>query len=287
MVQIAPSLQFKLGLRSDHAVLVEAPLAVPPEGQSKADIGTHKRASVAVEVGLKSAPGFKRTLWLPFTQYMNLGQETERAVDLPDGRRLTLAFGRVYHALPFDVRLMNFHMDPYPHSDTPRDYRSELMVMSRWGGVYQDRERKTSLNEPLLVRVPFIPREDVPPPVNWAGRLWSVIIPNQYKFSQAGWDAAGWSQTKALVEQGKAPRPFARFTILGVGNNPGIYVIAAGAVMMSVGIPWAFYVKPAILRYRKKKIQRELAAGGANSKTGPQRSQSGHQGPGGVEEASS
>lgn len=260
-LQIAPSLKLKLGLRSDNATLVEAPLAVPPEEQTKSDIGTHKRAAVAVEVGLKTDPAFRRTVWLPFTQYMGLGTDLERAVDLPDGRRLSLAFGRVWHSLPFELRLTDFQMDPYPHSDTPRDYRSDLMVMSKWGGVYQDRQRKTSLNEPLLVRVPFIPREDVPAPVNWAGRLWSVLIPNQYKFSQAGWDAAGWRETKALADAGQAPRPIARFTILGVGNNPGIYVIAAGAVMMSVGIPWAFYVKPAILRYRKKKIQRELAAG--------------------------
>ena len=124
--------------------------------------------------------------------------------------------------------------------------------------------------------------------VNWAGRFWSLIIPNQYKFAQAGWDAAGWRESKALVEAGKATQPFARFTILGVGNNPGIYVIAAGAIMMSVGIPWAFYVKPAILRYRKKKIQRELAArknaGAHDAMAGTRSSQSGQREHGGVEE---
>lgn len=281
-LEVAPSLRLRLGLRSDNAAMVEAPIAVPPEEQTKSDVGTHKRATVAVQVGLKSDPAFSRVIWLPFSQYMGIGSGTERSVDLPDGRRVTLAFGRVWHQLPFDLRLTNFHMDPYPHSDTPRDYRSDLIVMSRWGGLYQDRARKTSLNEPLLVRVPFIPRDDVPAPVNWAGRLWSFIIPNQYKFSQAGWDAAGWRETKAMADAGRAPRPFARFTILGVGNNPGIYVIAAGAVMMSVGIPWAFYVKPAILRYRKKKIQRELAESGksraSHTKAGTQGSQ---RGPGG------
>ncbi len=259
-LQIAPSLSLKLGLRSDNAQLVEAPLAVPPDEQAKADVGTHKRAVTAVEVTLANNPSFRHVVWLPFTQYMHLGAGTERTVDLPDGRRLTLAFGRVYHRLPFELRLANFHMEPYPHSDTPRDYRSDLIVSSTWGGLYQDRERSTSLNEPLLVRVPFIPREDVFAPVNWAGRVWSLIIPNQYKFSQAGWDAQGWRETKALADAGRAPRPMARFTILGVGNNPGIYVIATGAVMMCVGIPWAFYIKPAILRYRKKKIQRSLKA---------------------------
>jgi hypothetical protein len=46
-----------------------------------------------------------------------------------------------------------------------------------------------------------------------------------------------------------------------VGNNPGIYVIASGAVMMSVGIPWAFYIKPLLVKARKRKIQKQVAAG--------------------------
>ncbi len=43
-----------------------------------------------------------------------------------------------------------------------------------------------------------------------------------------------------------------------MGNNPGIYVIATGAVMMGVGIPWAFYVKPLLVRREKRKIQERL-----------------------------
>jgi hypothetical protein len=100
------------------------------------------------------------------------------------------------------------------------------------------------------------------------GRLVSVVAPVQYKFSQAGWDAEGWRETAAAAARRELPRAFARYTILGVGNNPGIFVIAAGAVMMSLGIPWAFYVKPLLVRRRKKKIQAELAA--ARSTTGPQ-----------------
>jgi hypothetical protein len=58
---------------------------------------------------------------------------------------------------------------------------------------------------------------------------------------------------------GLGARPVSRWTILGVGNNPGIYVIATGAVMMGVGIPWAFYIKPLLVRREKKKIQERLA----------------------------
>jgi hypothetical protein len=65
------------------------------------------------------------------------------------------------------------------------------------------------------------------------------------------------------------PRPFAQFTILGVGNNPGIHIIALGGILMVLGIPWAFYVKPALLRRRKLAIQRELMAAGKIPKVEP------------------
>jgi len=140
-------------------------------------------------------------------------------------------------------------------------------VTTRFGGrgggeTIRDEERSTSLNAPLLVRVPFQSREDVPGPVNWLGRLTNYIVPLQFKFSQAGWDPEGWKRSKALVESGELAAPAVRFTILGVGNNPGIYIIATGAVLMSVGIPWAFYLKPILIRRRKRALQGKLASEG-------------------------
>jgi hypothetical protein len=159
------------------------------------------------------------------------------------------------------IALKRFEMTPYPHSQTPRDFSSELIVTRLWSNRHEDVVRRTSLNEPLLERTPFQRREDLPAVANMLGWLMSKIAPNQYKFSQAGWDQAGWMETVARVQRGELKQPFARYTILGVGNNPGIYIIATGAVMMSVGIPWAFYVKPWIMRRRKKKIQDQLARG--------------------------
>jgi hypothetical protein len=63
------------------------------------------------------------------------------------------------------------------------------------------------------------------------------------------------------VDAGQLQRPFASFTILHVGNNPGIHLVAAGGVMMGVGIPWAFYVKPWLVRREKKRIQEAVKAG--------------------------
>ena len=64
-----------------------------------------------------------------------------------------------------------------------------------------------------------------------------------------------------MVDRGLAKKPTVQFTILQVGNNPGIHLVALGGVMMALGIPWAFYVKPYLVRREKRKIQEQLAAG--------------------------
>ncbi|MEL6796315.1 MAG: hypothetical protein AAFO89_05770, partial [Planctomycetota bacterium] len=70
-------------------------------------------------------------------------------------------------------------------------------------------------------------------------------------------DRSGWEETQAEVDAGIRDRPTVRFTILGVGNNPGIHVIALGGVLMGLGIPWAFYVKPWLVKRKKQRIQQE------------------------------
>lgn len=270
-IEVAPGFTLKLADRMDDAVMVEYPFNTPTARRDTKAIGNHQRAAIGVEVSATVKKGggsagepWKTIVWLPFTQYARTQtREAERVVGLPDGRRVHLMFGRVWHEFwpTMGIRMADFEMIPYPHSQKPQDFRSELIVMRRWGNTQEDVRRKTSLNEPLLERTPFQAREGVPSVFNAAARVLSFMAPNQYKFSQAGWDQGGWTQTQEATERGEMKRPYARFTILGVGNNPGIYIIASGAVMMSVGIPWAFYVKPWIMRRRKRRIQAQIARG--------------------------
>lgn len=260
---LAPALSMRLGRRAEHAREVEVPWVVPPIDRKKDNLGNHQSAAIALEI---STPFTKhreiKAVWIPFTQYLGVDDRGAREVTLPDGRSIGLVFGRVRHELPMRLSLRDFEMIPYPHGDQPQDYRSDVMVSSTLGGAASDQVRSTSLNAPLLVRVPFQDREDVPRVANWVLRVASWIIPQQYKFSQNGWDSAGWRESQAMVARGELPRPHARFTILGVGNNPGIYIIATGAVLMSIGIPWAFYLKPILMKRRKRRLQRQLAKEG-------------------------
>ncbi len=264
---VLEGLDVELIARWDHAADVERPLATDDAQSDSSAIGTHESAAVAVEL---SAPAVRRldgttgpwtrTLWVPFAKYLEAEADKRREVILPDGREIGLMFGRWKHRLPnFTVALVDFEMIAYDHRGAPRDYQTVLRV-SPVGDAFTEYTHKASLNYPLMA--PFMWSESRGPLANLLGRLASGLSPHQFKFSQAGWDATGWRQTQAMADQGMIQRPFVQFTILQVGNNPGIHVIALGAVLMGLGIPWAFYVKPWLVRREKARIQRELAAGG-------------------------
>jgi hypothetical protein len=237
-----------------HAKRIQRPIPVPEVDREGEFIGTHDRAMIAVEVSMGE---WSQVVWLPFMKYLNIGQREATRIELPDGRSVRLAFGRARRVLPgFQVRMVDFEMVAYDHRGAPRDYRSTVRV-EPLGGVewFQPYVRKTQLNAPL--RAPFVWSDERNAVMNTLGFVGSRLDPAQFKFAQAGWDAQGWERTQALADAGEIPGPYAQFTILLVGNNPGIHVIALGGVLMGIGTPWAFYVKPWMLKRRKAKLAAE------------------------------
>ncbi len=263
-----PKIDLVLGDRWDHAEAIEHPRVVPEPERQKDEVGTHARAMLAVEIGTDGpeASTAGKIVWLPFTRYLGVGMNTEREVRLPDGRSITLAFGRQRHFLPgFMVQLVDFQAVKYEHRGAPRDYQSIVRVIPA-GLSFEAYEHVTKLNEPL--QAPYLWDDER---YSWLGNVArtfaSRLNPAQFKFSQAGWDQQGWEQSQAMADRGELRRPFATFTILGVGNNPGIHIIAVGGILMSVGIPWAFYVKPWILKQRKRRLQASLQTPGSPTPT--------------------
>jgi hypothetical protein len=246
-----------------HAESLEFPRVVPEIDRDKSDVGTHAKAMLAVEISSTAAP-WKKTVWLPFTRYHHVEMDKHREVTLPDGRQIRMCFGRLAHRFPdFYLQLTNFEMIAYDHRGSPRDYQSVVRVIPAHESAetmrFKPYEHVTKLNAPL--QAPFIWSEERSYLANVWGTLVSRLNRNQFKLSQAGWDAEGWRRTQEMADRGELPRPFASFTILGVGNNPGIHIVALGSVLMSIGIPWAFYIKPLILKRRKQRIQKQLAEG--------------------------
>ncbi len=252
---------FDFGDRWDAVRELERPDPVPPIDREGDFIGKHDRAMIAVEVSTDS--GWAQTVWLPFARYAHdAGTHggLQRTITLPDGRPISLMFGRQWFGLPgFQLRLIDFEMIAYDHRGAPRDYQSLVRVEPAADRPALDEpyDHITKLNAPL--KAPFLWSDSRGFASNVAGELVSHLSPRQFKFSQAGWDRTGWEETQAQVDAGLLDRPTVRFTILGVGNNPGIHVIALGGVLMGVGTPWAFYVKPWLVKRKKKRIQAELA----------------------------
>jgi len=255
-LHIGPMIAVKLTHRWANSMHADRPVVVATDRREKNAIGTFGKA--AIELELSAGDHWRQTLWLPFSQYMNIETGAIRSVDLPNGRSLRFAFSRRLHGLPgISLRLADFEMIPYIMSDIPRDYVSNVVVIDAVRG--RTDTFVTRLNYPLIHRAPFQKRDDRPAIANVLAAVVNVIAPNRYKFSQAGWDAQGWRESQAKVEAGELERPFASFTILGVGNNPGIHIIALGSVMVALGIPWAFYIKPMIVRSKKRRLKREHA----------------------------
>lgn len=265
-------LSFDLAERWEDARQIEVPTVVPEESREGDFVGTFGKALVAVEVS-ERATGWSDVVWLPFckfTDVASLRNSTQRMVALPDGRQISLVFGRVQHRLPgFQLRMLDFKMLSYDHRGSPRDYQTLVRVESA-DGRFEAYDHVTRLNAPL--KAPFLWSSSRGLAANVAGEIAGHLSPNQFKFAQAGWDRAGWEQSQQLVDQGLLERPRASFTILGVGNNPGIHVIALGGVLMGVGTPWAFYVKPWILRRRRDKLKAELELQKSTPIKGEQRS---------------
>lgn len=288
---IGPPLAIRIGERYDDAELVSVPMVVPEAERNKDNIGNHHQAAVAVEVSSSKGAGgtalatpWTRTLWLPHSRYVGFGSDDFSAVPLPDGRVLEVAFNRLRRPLPEMVlQLKDFEMIPYPHSTQPRDYRSDLYVYRGPGvrklvgdapfmgfeasaskyiqsGSVERLLASTSLNEPLL-QAPDVwdPNSDFAR--NASAWLNAVLGATRFKFSQSGWDSRGWTASKAQVDKGELKRPFANFTILGVGNNPGITIIAVGSTLTLCGIPWALWFKPYLVQRKKLRIQQQIKDG--------------------------
>jgi hypothetical protein len=262
---IVPKIDLRVSEAWEHIERVEQPVPVPAMERENRFVGTHDMAMAAVELSVPTSETetWTHVVWLPYSRYLETSEDLVRTVTVPGGREITLAFGRVRHPFPgFGVRLLDFEMIAYDHRGAPRDYQSLLRVVPQPDSAGRSPlpeayDRVAKLNAPL--RAPFVWEEERSWPANAAVRLTSGLNPNQYKLSQAGWDQQGWEQTQTLADAGTVPRPFARFTILQVGNNPGIHVIAFGGILMGIGTPWAFYVKPWLVRREKARLAAEHA----------------------------
>ena len=79
----------------------------------------------------------------------------------------------------------------------------------------------------------------------------SVNEPKQYQdywFFQSQWDPP--DSTSAGLN----------YTVLGVGNRHGVFIMLLGCCLAVSGMIWAFFVKPMIKRKRQRVVYSQAAA---------------------------
>lgn len=174
--------------------------------------------------------------WLPYHHYPFEGpSEVIRRyryeptiVVLDDGRAMELLYSRRSAPLPTAVVLEEFTVDTHVGGFTGNtssilNWRSNIRFLG------EDHGAIVSVNDPQRY--------------------------GEYWFFQSQWDPPD------------APRftgdPGSRglnYTVLGVGNRRGVFVMLSGVCITVAGMMWAFYVKPVIKRRRQSRVQDGLVA---------------------------
>ncbi len=153
-------------------------------------------------------------------------------IEIPGAKTpFTLQLSNTRLSLPVQVRLDKFEATPYAGGEISsaslmRDFKSHLTLLDPVT-AQETAKVTTSLNEPAFVT-----------------RTISRFLPGEsWILYQAQWDANAQ-----------------QFTILGVANRPGVRMMAVSCVLITVGLLYAFYVKPVVVHRMKIKAIEEAKA---------------------------
>ncbi len=217
-----------------RAVRETKPMVVP-YAQRNRDAGV-QFAMADVEI-----PGLG-SQWLPFHLFTPDSElDAPRGVrfeptvvQLADGKRMEILFGRQRMALPAPVVLDDFslatHIGGFTGStSTIRDYQSVVRFKTpegEWGTPHQ-----VSMNRP--------------------------IENNGFSYFQSQWDPPDPPRF-----EGDTASAGLNHTVLGVGNRNGVGVMLWGTIIACLGMIYAFYFKPIIKRRQREAVFASVAASG-------------------------
>ena len=213
-----------LAERVDDVRWSERVVEVPADRRNEDDgrAGLHQVVRVELARGDWSAD-----VLVPFGLWPHLQPWTGPVVDVPGvAEPVRLQLGNLARPMPRRVQVDRFEAIPYDGEEASatalmRDFRSEVTLIDERTG--RQRSDVAQLNDPVFITLD--------------GPLW---YDESWLLYQASWDPENQA-----------------FTVLGVGNRPGIRTMVVGCVLMGVGLMWAFYVKPVIIRRRKNAALRK------------------------------
>lgn len=198
--------------------IVKQDMVVPiPSAQRDRGVGAQGLLQ-AVRVKLSMGDWSKEVI-VPFTPEAGEKSQWESPViKLPQGEgndTVQFALCNSRMRLPGTIKLENFELVPYPGGDV--NERNALIRDFRSTLVIDDPRTQVQSTGVAHMNNP-------------------VYFDNgRWLFFQAAYDG-----------EGKA------WTVLGIGNRPGVYVMTTGCVMIFTGLMYAFYLKPIVIRRMKQ-----------------------------------
>lgn len=193
-----------------------------PREQRDRDAGASGVFQV-VTLRLRSSD-WTKVVHVPFEQWAaDVAWESE-PIEIPGARApLELRLGNTVRGIPARIKLDRFELVPYPGGDASP------------GSIMRDFRSHLTITDCEGRSTPGVAQMN--DPVYFASGDWL--------FYQAQWDPDGQ-----------------KFTVLGVGNRPGVFTMTLGCVMIGVGLGWAFYVKPLLIkRMKRQALERAARAG--------------------------
>jgi hypothetical protein len=227
------NMPFRTGVmeRTEHAVPAYVPRAVPA-AQRPRTLGTMEvmaGSALEVAVGNRAAGAAAQRVYVPYLQFGEAVPDAHRVptdVTVPGIGQVRLIFSSLQRALPFALTLKDFAAVKYAGAQRSyADYISTIQVT----------DERTGAAQTLIARL------------NAPAHSHGLAL------FQAAWDGHDDAA------------PGQRFSVLGIGNRPGVRAMISGGLMVFGGILFAFYVKPFLLQRRK----RQLAAFVAQQRSAP------------------
>ncbi len=218
--------------RLDHVALVSRIIETPAAQRSRDldESGTKQVVAVKVTVG-----DWSREVDVPFVPFplpdSTTGQFAQPwsagTIHIPGSSAdLQLQLSNMARNMPAPVTLKSFDFVHYPGWQPGEE------------GPFRDFVSTLEIQEESGDRTPAVAHLNSP--VYYNGGRWI--------FFQASYDPDG------------------HFSILGVGNRPGIPVMITGFAMIVIGLMYAFYLKPMVIRRMKAKALARVQAGGGKQK---------------------
>jgi hypothetical protein len=210
-------MHFNLLEETDRAIEVARPHIIPPQQRERGQTSMDAMQMSVIEMSFSKGDIKDKRFFVPFVQFATIG-------DPPMGRQPTAinipGVGQVGFLLSTTRRALPttvklVDFQAIKYPGAANSYRDYVSTLEVTDKATGQKETLTArLNEP-------------------AGS-------HGLYYFQASWDGD--------------LQPGIRFSVLGVGNRPGIDTMLIGSTLIVLGIGYAFYVKPILLKKKKQAI---------------------------------